>query len=53
MLRLLEPTEGSILLEGQDIGKVAEAFGVPRNAVSQAKTRVERMVADFEEMLSD
>ena len=41
------------VLEGQDIGKVAEAFGVPRNAVSQAKTRVERMVVDFEEMLSD
>lgn len=40
-------------VEGRPIDEVASVFGVPRNAVSQAKTRVERMVADYEEMLSD
>ena len=40
-------------VEGRPIDEVASAFGVPRNAVSQAKTRVERMAADYEEMLSD
>ncbi len=41
------------VVEGRPIDEVASAFGVPRNAVSQAKTRVERMAADYEEMLSD
>lgn len=40
-------------VEGRPIDEVASAFGVSRNAVSQAKTRVERMAADYEEMLSD
>ena len=40
-------------IEGRPVDEVAAAFGVSRNAVSQAKTRVERMVADYEEMLSD
>lgn len=39
--------------ENRPIGEVAEEFGVPRNAVSQVKTRVERMIEDYERMFSD
>lgn len=35
------------VLEGRPIGEVAAAFGVPRNSVSQVKTRVDRMVARY------
>ena len=35
-------------IEGRPIGEVAAAFGISRNAVSQIKTRVERMVAAVE-----
>ena len=35
-------------LEGRPIGDVAAAFGISRNAVSQIKTRVERMIAAVE-----
>lgn len=41
------------VIEEKPIGEVAKAFGIPRNSVSQIKTRVERMIADFEAMLSD
>ena len=41
------------VLEGRPIGEVAKAFGIPRNSVSQIKTRVEAMIADFEAMLRD
>ena len=36
------------VLEDRPIGDVAAAFGVSRNSVSQAKTRVERMIAAVE-----
>ena len=39
------------VLESRPIGEVSGMFGISRNAVSQVKTRVERMVADFEKML--
>ncbi len=35
-------------LDGRLIGEVAAEFGIPRNSVSQIKTRVERMVAAIE-----
>ena len=41
------------VLEEKPIGEVAKAFGVSRNSVSQIKTRVEAMIADFEAMLRD
>ena len=41
------------VLEEKPIGEVAEAFGIPRNTVSQIKTRVDAMIADFEAMLGD
>ena len=41
------------VLEEKPIGEVAEAFGIPRNTVSQIKTRVDAMIADFEAMLRD
>ena len=41
------------VLEEKPIGEVAKAFGVSRNAVSQVKTRVEAMIADFESMFRD
>ena len=41
------------VLEEKPIGEVAKAFGVSRNVVSQTKTRVEAMIADFEAMLRD
>ena len=41
------------VLEEKPIGEVARAFGVSRNVVSQIKTRVDAMIADFEDMLRD
>ena len=41
------------MLEEKPIGEVAKAFGIPRNTVSQIKTRVDAMIADFEAMLRD
>ena len=41
------------VLEEKPIGEVAKAFGVSRNVVSQIKTRVDAMIADFEDMLRD
>lgn len=41
------------VLEERPIGEVAKAFGVSRNVVSQVKTRVEAMIADFEAVLRD
>ena len=41
------------VLEERPIGEVARAFGVSRNVVSQIKTRVDAMIADFEAMLRD
>jgi hypothetical protein len=32
---------------------VAKEFGIPNNSVSQIKTRVERMIADYEAMIKD
>lgn len=36
------------VLDERPIGEVAAAFGIPRNAVSQIKTRVERLVSAIE-----
>ena len=36
------------VMEGHPIGDVAAKFNIPRNSVSQIKTRVERMVAAIE-----
>ena len=36
------------VVEGRPIGEVAAAFGIPRNSVSQIKTRVERMISAIE-----
>ena len=33
------------VLEGRPIGEVAKKFGLPKNSVSQIKTRVERMIS--------
>ena len=41
------------VLEERPIGEVAKSFGIPRNSVSQIKTRVEAMIADFEAMFRD
>ena len=41
------------VLEERPIGEVAQAFGIPRNTVSQIKTRVDAMIDDFETMLRD
>lgn len=41
------------VLEEKPIGEVAKEFGIPRNTVSQIKTRVDAMIADFEAMLRD
>ena len=35
-------------IDERPIGEVAAAFGIPRNSVSQIKTRVERMIAAVE-----
>lgn len=36
------------VLDGCPIGEVAAKFGIPRNSVSQIKTRVERMISAIE-----
>ena len=36
------------VLDGCSIGEVAAKFGIPRNSVSQIKTRVERMISAIE-----
>ena len=36
------------VLEERSIGEVAAKFGIPRNSVSQVKTRVERMISAIE-----
>ena len=41
------------VLEEKPIGEVAKAFGVSRNVVSQTKTRVDAMIADFESLFRD
>ena len=41
------------VLEERPIGEVAKSFGVPNNSVSQIKTRVERMIADYEAMFAE
>lgn len=41
------------VLDEKPIGEVAKSFGLPNNAVSQIKTRVERMIADYEAMFAD
>jgi len=41
------------VVEGRPIGEVAAAFGIPRNSVSQIKTRVERMISAIETELPD
>lgn len=41
------------VVEERPIGEVAAEFGVPRNAVSQVKTRVERMIADYERLFPE
>lgn len=41
------------VLEERPIEAVAAAFGLPRNAVSQVKTRVERMIAKYEQAYVD
>jgi len=41
------------VLEERPIDEVAAAFGVPNNTVSQAKTRVERMIAEHESLLGE
>ena len=41
------------VLEERPIGEVAKSFGVPNNSVSQIKTRVERMITDYEAMFAD
>ena len=41
------------LLEERPIGEVAAAFGIPRNSVSQIKTRVERLIAAIETEYGD
>ena len=41
------------VLEEKPIGEVARVFGVSRNVVSQIKTRVDAMIADFEAMFRD
>ena len=41
------------VLEGRSIGEVAKAFGIPRNSVSQVKTRLDRLVAAVEREMGD
>ena len=40
-------------MEERPIGEVAKAFGVSRNVVSQTKTRIDAMIADYEAMFRD
>ena len=41
------------VIEERPIDEVAAEFGIPNNSVSQIKTRVERMIADYESLLDD
>ena len=41
------------VLKERPIGEVAKEFGIPNNSVSQIKTRVERMIADYEAMIKN
>ena len=41
------------VLDERPIGEVAAAFGIPRNSVSQIKTRVERLIAAIETEYGD
>ena len=41
------------VLEERPIGEVAAAFGIPRNSVSQIKTRVERLITAIETEYGD
>ena len=41
------------VLEEKPIGEVAKTFGVSRNVVSQTKTRIDAMIADYEAMFRD
>ena len=41
------------VLEERPIGEVAAEFGIPRNSVSQIKTRVERLIAAIETEYGD
>jgi DNA-directed RNA polymerase specialized sigma subunit len=43
----------SYVIDERPIDEVAKAFGIPNNSVSQIKTRVERMIADYESLLDD
>lgn len=43
----------SYVKEGRPIAEVAAKFGVSRNSVSQVKTRVERMIAEYERPWED
>jgi RNA polymerase sigma factor (sigma-70 family) len=40
-------------MEERPIGEVAKVFGVSRNVVSQTKTRIDAMIADYEAMFRD
>jgi RNA polymerase sigma factor (sigma-70 family) len=39
------------VIRERPIGDVAAEFGISRNSVSQTKTRVERMIADYEKII--
>lgn len=41
------------VLQGRSVDAVAEMFNVTKNTVSQVKTRVERMVSEYEAMLGE
>ena len=41
------------VLDERPIGEVAAEFGIPRNSVSQIKTRVERLIAAVETEYGD
>lgn len=43
----------SYVKDGRPIGEVAKLFGVTRNTVSQVKTRVERMIAEYERLFPE
>jgi RNA polymerase sigma factor (sigma-70 family) len=41
------------VIEEKSIDEVAKLFSMPKNSVSQIKTRIERMVADFESLTAE
>ena len=43
----------SYVKDGRPIGEVAKLFGITRNTVSQVKTRVERMIAEYERLFPE